>query len=59
LDYLFGKLGKLRKLLWDDLMGYLREKCHGESVLAELEQFRVAGTMKKSVNMSTLEGGRL
>jgi hypothetical protein len=33
---------QLRKLLWDDLMGYLREKGHGESVLAELERLRVA-----------------
>jgi hypothetical protein len=34
--------GQLRKLLWDDLLVYLREKCHGESVLAELERLRVA-----------------
>jgi hypothetical protein len=29
-------------LLWGDPMGSLREKCHGASVLAELERLRVA-----------------
>ncbi|MDQ3831958.1 MAG: hypothetical protein M3361_22240, partial [Candidatus Tectomicrobia bacterium] len=31
-----------RQLLWGDLMVYLREKCHSESVRAELERLRVA-----------------
>jgi len=33
---------QLRTLRWDDLMGYLREECHGASVPAELERLRVA-----------------
>jgi SRSO17 transposase len=32
----------LRGLLWDDLIAYLQEKHHGESVLLELERLRVA-----------------
>jgi hypothetical protein len=29
-------------LLWDDLLAYLQETHHGESVLLELERLRVA-----------------
>jgi hypothetical protein len=29
-------------LTWDDLVEYLKEKHHDESVLTELERFRVA-----------------
>jgi DDE superfamily endonuclease len=32
----------LRRLLWDDLVAYLKEKHHGEVILAELEHLRVA-----------------
>jgi SRSO17 transposase len=32
----------LRRLLWDDLITYLREPHHGQSVLEELERLRVA-----------------
>jgi DDE superfamily endonuclease len=32
----------LRGLLWDDLVAYLQEKHHGESVFLDLEQLRVA-----------------
>jgi DDE superfamily endonuclease len=33
---------QLREVLWEDLMVYLKEQCHEESVLAELERLRVA-----------------
>ena len=33
---------QLRGLLWDDLLTYLKENCHAESVLTELERLRVA-----------------
>ncbi len=33
---------QLRRVIWDDLLVYLKEKSHGESVLAELERLRVA-----------------
>lgn len=33
---------QLRGLLWDDLVAHLKEKHHGEAVLAELERLRVA-----------------
>jgi SRSO17 transposase len=33
---------KLRGLVWDDLIAYLTEKSHGESVIAELERLRIA-----------------
>jgi SRSO17 transposase len=33
---------QLRRLIWDDLVAYLKEKSHGESVLEELERLRVA-----------------
>jgi SRSO17 transposase len=33
---------QLRGLLWEDLVAYLKEQCHEESVLAELERLRVA-----------------
>jgi hypothetical protein len=29
-------------LLWEDLVTYLKEKCHGQSVIEELERLRVA-----------------
>jgi SRSO17 transposase len=32
----------LRRLLWEDLMTYLKEKRHGQSVIEELERLRVA-----------------
>jgi hypothetical protein len=32
----------LRRLIWDDLLFYLKRKNHGESVLQELERLRVA-----------------
>jgi hypothetical protein len=31
-----------RYLLWDDLVGYPKEKHHGEAVLAEMERLHVA-----------------
>jgi hypothetical protein len=34
--------GQLRCLLWEDLLTYLRENCHAESVLTELARLRVA-----------------
>jgi hypothetical protein len=33
---------QLRGLIWEDLVTYLKEQCHEESVLAELERLRVA-----------------
>jgi hypothetical protein len=33
---------QLRRLLWEDLMTYLTEKRHGQSVIEELERLRVA-----------------
>jgi len=33
---------QLRRLLWEDLITYLKEKCHGQSVIEELERLRVA-----------------
>jgi len=33
---------QLREVLWEDLMGYLKEQCHEKSILAELERLRVA-----------------
>jgi hypothetical protein len=34
--------GQLRGLLWDGMLTYLKEKSHGESVIAELERLRMA-----------------
>jgi SRSO17 transposase len=33
---------QLREVLWEDLMVYLKEQCHEQSILAELERLRVA-----------------
>jgi SRSO17 transposase len=33
---------QLRGLIWDDMVAYLKEQCHEESVLTELERLRVA-----------------
>jgi SRSO17 transposase len=33
---------QLRCVIWDDLLTYLKEDCHSESILAELERLRVA-----------------
>lgn len=33
---------QLRSLLWEDLVAYLQEECHGQPVLQELERLRVA-----------------
>jgi SRSO17 transposase len=33
---------QLRRLIWDDLVAYLKEKSHGEFVIEELERLRVA-----------------
>jgi hypothetical protein len=33
---------QLRRLLWEDLMTYLKEKRHGQSAIEELERLRVA-----------------
>lgn len=33
---------QLRSLVWDDLVAYLKEESHGESIIEELERLRVA-----------------
>jgi hypothetical protein len=33
---------QLQGLIWEDLMAYLQEQCHGESALSALERLRVA-----------------
>jgi hypothetical protein len=33
---------QLREVLWENLMVYLKEQCHEQSILAELERLRVA-----------------
>jgi hypothetical protein len=33
---------QLRRLLWEDLVAYLKEKSHGQPVIEELERLRVA-----------------
>jgi hypothetical protein len=33
---------QLRRSLWEDLVTYQQEKCHGQSVIEELERLRVA-----------------
>jgi DDE superfamily endonuclease len=43
---------QLRSLLWEDLITYLQEADPDQPVIDGLERLRVAGTEKKSVNMS-------
>jgi hypothetical protein len=45
---------ELWRLLWNDLVAYLKEKSHGDAVIAELEQLCVARTKQESVKVRSL-----